>query len=73
MTHIAFAISTVILWVGVNCLWSLVHRGNKPDEESDFDTTVEMSHSGGYSLRLISTGICSALIVLIAFISFGLI
>ncbi|WP_037200065.1 hypothetical protein [Rhodopirellula baltica] len=73
MTHIAFAISTVVLWVGVNCLWSLVQRGNKPDVESDFDMTVKMSRSGGYSLRLVATGICSALIALIAFISFGLI
>ncbi|EKK01552.1 hypothetical protein RBSH_03113 [Rhodopirellula baltica SH28] len=50
-----------------------MQRGNKPDVESDFDMTVKMSRSGGYSLRLVATGICSALIALIAFISFGLI
>ena len=73
MTHIAFAISTVILWVGINFIWSLAQRGDDADTESDFDMTVEMSRSGGYSLRLIVTGICSALVVLIAFITFDLI
>ena len=70
MTHIAFSISTVLLWLGINYVWSLIPRGGKPDDGTDFDMTTEMSRSGGYSLQLVATGICSAVI---AFIAFGLI
>ena len=73
MTHIAFAISIVTLWLGVNYVWSLLPRGDEPEDDADFDMTVEMSRSGGFSLRLIATGLFSALLVMVAFIAFGLI
>ena len=54
MTHIAFSISTVLLWLGINYVWSLIPRGGKPDG-TDFNMTTEMSRSGGYSLQLVAT------------------
>ena len=71
MTHIAFAISTVLLWLSVNYVWSLIARDDSPIDDAEFDMTVEMSRSGGYSVRLIATGIFSAVVVAVAFTAFG--
>lgn len=56
MTNLLFAGTAVLLWIAILGAWTLLMPSQSDEQESDFDMTIEMSKSGGYSVLLVTTG-----------------